>query len=304
MRRPRILLLDFLEHDLEPEDWEELAALGEPVRCASGSTDLARLLGDTEVLLVQLGVAVTRAMLEAAPRLRYVGVFGTSIGRIDAEVTRRGVEVHHVPGFSTESVAELTIALVLDHLRGIGQARERGARGDLSEPRRLGAELRGRRLGVVGLGAIGRRVAEIAARGFGAEVVHWTRTPRPDAPVPRVSLEALLAGSEIVCVHLALCDETRGILDAPRLAHLPEGALLVHLSPLELLDLDALRPRLRGGRLSLVTDHGDELAAEALAALRAEPGCTLFPPIGYATREASSARRARFLADLRAFVAR
>src|SRR5262245_773587 len=246
-------MLDFEEHDLAAEDWGALHALtGELHRCRSSDRELPARLAEADCLLVQLGVAVTADLLDAAPRLRYVGVFGTSMGRIDF-AGRRGIAVRNVPGFSTQAVAEFAVGIVLDHLRGLASARARAARGDFSEPARHGRELRGRKLAVLGLGSIGRRVAEIARDGFGAHVRYWSRTPRPDAGIARMEVDELLADAEIVSVHLALTPETRRFLDAGRIARIPHGALLVHLAPPELLDVRALTGRLRDGSVHFAT---------------------------------------------------
>jgi len=288
----RILMLDFEQRDLEPEDWDALRAMSAELdRCKSSDRELRARLAGADCLLVQLGVAVTPELLAAAPRLRYVGVFGTSTGRIDL-AGRRDVLLRNVPAFSTESVAEFALGVVLDELRGLSAARRRGAAGDYSEPAQHGRELRGRRFSVLGLGAIGRRVAEIAQRGFGAQVRYWSRSARPESGIPRAELALLLADSEILSVHLALTPETRGFLDADRIARIADGALLVHLAPLELLDLEALIPRLQGGSLRFITDHADELERRDVERLAALEACTLYPPIGYCTREAQAARRA------------
>lgn len=305
MRFARIVMLDFAEQDLAPEDWAALSALGTTLdRCRSDDPALHARLADADVLLVQLGVAVTSAMLDAAPRLRYVGVFGTSIGRIDVEASRRGLAVRNVPGFSTEAVAEMAVGIVLDRLRDLSGARARAACGDLSEARDVGRELRSARVGVVGLGAIGARVAEIVHRGFGADVRGWSRTPRPELGLAQVTLDTLLQTSDVVSVHVALTPETRGLLDAKRIARLSEGALLVHLAPPELLDVSALTARLRAGTLHFVTDHGDEMDARDVDTLRTLDTCVLYPPVGYATHEARATRRAHFVEELTRFAAR
>ncbi len=303
MRLRRLVLLDFSEDDLAAQDWRVLGELAEvQLRTTFSDPELSEHLRVADALLVQMGVPVTRAMLDAAPELRYLGVFATSTAHIDAEAERRGIVVRNVPDYATEAVAELAIALALDHLRDVSSARARAARGDLSEPRALGRELRSLRVGVLGLGPIGRRVAQIARHGFGAEVLASSRTRRPDLDIPQAELEEVLARSELLFVHLALTAETRGLLDARRISRLPDGALVVLLSPPALFELPALLVRLEAGTLHLVTDHGDELSPGDAERLRSLPSVTLVPPIGYGTREAWDARRAGLLAAIRAFV--
>ncbi len=298
----RIVMLDFEERDFSPEDWRELRGLATVLdRRRSSDPGLTAALAHADCLLVQLGVAVTPGLLEAAPQLRYIGVFGTSTGRIDV-ASRPGIVLRNVPGYSTEAVAEFAIGVMLDQLRDLSPARERAAAGDLSEPRREGRELRGRRLGILGLGSIGRRVAEIAGRGFGADVRAWSRTARPNAGIPHVEVDEILAGSEIISVHLALAPGTHRFLDAARIARIREGALLIHLAPPELLDLPSLARRLRDGSLRFVTDHADEMNPGDRKALSGIDACTLYPSIGYGTCEARTARRERFLGDLRSFL--
>jgi phosphoglycerate dehydrogenase-like enzyme len=106
----------------------------------------------------------------------------------------------------------------------------------------------------------------------------------------------------VISVHLALTPETRHFLDAERISAIAESALLVHLAPPELLDLPSLTRRLRDGSLRFVTDHGDEMDRRDVEALSETGGCTFYPPIGYGTREAQAARRARFLGELKSFL--
>lgn len=305
MRFERLVVIDLAEEDLTPEGWRALDALAhEVVRVQHGGPLLAKVIAGADALLVGLGVRVSAAMLEAAPRLRYVGVLGTSLAAIDPAVPARGVAVRHVPDYATESVAELAIGIVLEELRDLGAARLRAASGDLSEARVLGREVRGLSVGVLGLGAIGRRIVTLLRDGFGAEVRAWSRTPRPELEGVQGALEDVLSHAHVLIVCLALTPETRGLLDAARLGLLRDGATLVHLCPAAVLDTEALRARLHRRTLRLVTDHGDELAPGDLAALRASGACTLYPPIGYATREAMTARQTHAIAELARFLGR
>ena len=113
---------------------------------------------------------------------------------------------------------------------------------------REGVQLQGKTLGIIGLGGIGAEVARIA-KGIGMEVIAWNRTPRPEAGVPLVELDTLLATSDVVSLNLTLNDETRGFLDAERIARMKPGAILVNTARGALIDEGALIDALRTGHI-------------------------------------------------------
>ena len=132
-----------------------------------------------------------------------------------------GITVHTIKGYGDIAVAEHTIALMFACGRGLARM-DRAVRAGVWEPLES-MQLNGKTLGLIGLGGIGREVARIA-RGIGMEVIAWNRSPRPDAGVPLVDLDDLLARADVISLHLALNDETRGLLDAKRLARMPSPA--------------------------------------------------------------------------------
>jgi D-3-phosphoglycerate dehydrogenase len=109
-------------------------------------------------------------------------------------------------------------------------------------------QLNGKTLGLIGLGGIGREVARIA-RGIGMEVIAWNRSPRPDAGVPLVALDDLLTRADVISLHLALNDETRGLLDAKRLALAKPGVILVNTARGALVDENALIDAIERGHV-------------------------------------------------------
>jgi len=150
-----------------------------------------------------------------------------------------------------------------------------------------GMQLRGKTLGIVGLGGIGREVARIAS-GIGMKVIAWNRTARPDAGVALVALDALLAHADVISLHLALTDETLCLLDAQRLARIKPGAILVNTARGGLVDEAALIAALASGRLrhaGLDVFHDEPLRPDhPLAKL---PNVTLSAHAAFRTREAS-----------------
>lgn len=206
--------------------------------------EMVALVRGCEGLIVGLD-PVSAAVLDAGP-LRVVVKYGSGLDNVDLEAAAtRGVTVTATPGANARSVAELTIALLLALARHV-VAHDRLVRAG-SWTRRLGIELDGRRLGVVGYGAIGGLVGRLAA-GLGMSVV--ARDPFVhDADVELVPLDELLRSSDAVSLHLPLDERTRGLIGARELALMPPGALLVNTARGGLVDEAALAGALRSGRL-------------------------------------------------------
>jgi D-3-phosphoglycerate dehydrogenase / 2-oxoglutarate reductase len=231
------------------EHQELLRAAGLPVRFAEADRpldeeELVELVRGCWGLIVGVD-PVTAAVLDAGP-LRVVVRFGSGTDNIDlAAAWSRGVKVSSTPGANARSVAELTIGLLLALARHL-VLHDREVRSG-SWSRHTGIELAGRRLGVVGYGAVGRQVAGIAG-ALGMEVVATDPAVR-EADVPLVELETLLASSDAVTLHLPLADETRGMIGAAQLGRMRPQALLINTSRGGLVDERALAQALAAGRL-------------------------------------------------------
>lgn len=162
------------------------------------------------------------------------------------ELAELGITVHIIKGYGDTAVAEHAIALMWAAARGLA-AMDRGIRAG-GWPRTEGMQLTGKTLGLLGFGGIAAEVARIAA-GSGMHVLAWNRTPKTVAGVTFVGLEALLAQSHVLSVHLLLNDETRGLLSAARIAQLRPGVLLINTSRGAVIDEAAMIAALRAGRI-------------------------------------------------------
>jgi len=211
---------------------------------------------EAEGLLCLLTDRVDAGLIEAAPRLRVVSSVSVGLDHVDlAAASARGIAVGHTPDVLTETTADWTLALMLAAARRVVEA-DRFVRAGAWTPERrwepdmlLGRDLHGATVGLVGLGAIGQAVARRLG-GFGCRVLGWTRSGRSVPGVEPAPLDALLAGSDFVSLHVALTPETRGLLDARRLATLRRGAILVNTARGGLVDEAALAERLRSGALA------------------------------------------------------
>jgi len=162
------------------------------------------------------------------------------------EIEALGVKVHTIKGYGDTAVAEHAVALMLACCRDLARM-DRAIRAGVWQPLE-GMQIFGKTLGVIGLGGIGAEVARIA-KGTGMEVVAWNRSPRPEAGVPLIDLDQLLERSDILSLHLVLNDETRGFLDATRIARMKPGAILVNTARGALVDEAALIEALESGQI-------------------------------------------------------
>lgn len=214
------------------------------------------MIGDAEVLVTRAYNDVTARVIEAARDLRLVAQGTSGTDNIDAAATRaRGIEIISLPGENANAVAELVIGFMISMTRTVPfyqqQMRDGIWQRDDCATRH---ELAHHRLGIIGLGEVGKRVARLA-RAFGMHVTAFDPYIDHDAFAERradraESLEALLAASDIVTVHVPLSDETHHLLDAARIAQLPRGAYVINAARGPVLDFAAAVAALQSGHLS------------------------------------------------------
>lgn len=227
---------EVVEYDLTPD--EEL---------------IPRLQGADAVICNK--TRITASVMAACPTVRYVGLFATGFNNIDvAYAAAHGVTVCNVPGYSTEAVAQHTFALLLAVTDRVHEYNETVARGDWVRSRTFSyfpiplTELCGKTIGIVGYGAIGRRVGDMA-RAFGMKVLVHGRRPIPDTDVEQVPFAELLRRSDVVTLHCPLNADSEGMMDAAAFATMKEGAIFINTSRGGLVDEQALRDALDSGRL-------------------------------------------------------
>ena len=225
--------------------------------------DLPKVVADNEIVLDDHSYMPTELVAQC-PKLRHIVFLGTGAASYMnvEELKGRGVAVHTIKGYGDTAVAEHTIALMFAAARGVARM-DRAVRGGAWSPLE-GMQLKGKTLGVIGLGGIGAEVARIA-RGIGMAVVAWNRTPRPEFGVAQVDIDTLLARSDVVSMNLTLNDATRGFLDARRIAQMKPGALFVNTARGALTDEAALIDALNSGHIrhaGLDVFHNEPLKAD------------------------------------------
>lgn len=287
--RPRLVVLD--GHTCNPGDlsWAALETLGElTVHARSAPEQVAERIAGASVVLTNK-TRLNAELLEQASGLRGIAVLATGHDIVDgAAAGRLGIPVCNVPEYGTASVAQAVFALLLELTNHTGSlaAGVRDGRWsacpDFCYWDAPLQELAGLTFGIVGHGRIGAAVARIA-RAFGMEVLSHRRNPGPGD----VDLDSLLANSDVVSLHCPLTPETRGLINAERLARMKPGAILINTGRGPLIDEAALAEALASGHLG---GAGlDVLSVEPPAAdhplLRA-PNCLITPHVAWASRAA------------------
>ena len=257
--------------------------------------------------LVWAWVKLTPAILDALPRVRVVSYMGVGVSNyVDlGHAARRGVVVCNTPGYGNQAVAEHTFALLLALARRVVEG-DRSVRQSRWEQDRLeGVGLAGKTLGIVGLGGVGRSVAALG-RAFGMRLLCTTAHPSPERArehgVAFVPLGELLRQADVVTLHAALTEGTRGLIGARELALMKPTAVLVNMARAELVDTAALAQALREGRLAgAATDVWEVEPPPPDHPLLAAPNTVLCPHLGWNADTAKWRMLEIALENIRAF---
>ena len=285
--RPRVVFTDGTIHRCARETLERTFDV-RVLDAYPSEDELVRACGDAHAILARLGT-VTARVIEAAPNLRIVARHGVGVDAVDLEAaTRRGVVVTTTGSENATAVAEYTFALLLALVRRVVDA-DRGMReGRWRREPLVGPELEGRTIGIVGLGAIGRRVAR-QAHGFGMEVI--ASDPNVvSAPEPWITmhpLDDLVTRADVVTLHVRLTAETFHLLDRQRIEAMKPSAVLVNTSRGEVIDEAALVDALRIGRIAgAALDTYEHEPLGAASPLRSLANVVLSPHVAGQTEDA------------------
>ncbi|MFQ6775829.1 D-glycerate dehydrogenase [Cereibacter sphaeroides] len=254
--------------------------------------ELRRALAEHDAVLPTLG-DLFRAEVFAdvpQPRARILANFGVGTNHIDvAAATAAGIAVTNTPGAVTDATADIALTLMLMTARRAGEGERlvrRGAWEGWHPTQMLGLHMTGKRLGILGMGRIGKAIARRAHHGFGMEITFFNRSPVADPGVPARQVgfaEAL--GADIVVVAVPATPATHHLVDAAALSQMRPGAILVNIARGDIIDETALIAALSEGRLAGAGLDVYEFEPEVPAALRAMENVTLLPHLGTAALE-------------------
>jgi glyoxylate reductase len=272
---------------------------------------LCRAMAQCDVLVPSVTDQIDAALVDAAPdRLQLIASFGAGIDHIDlAAARRRGIIVTNTPGVLTEDTADMTMALILSVPRRLAEGEKlvrSGGWAGWSPSGMLGHRIGGKRLGIIGMGRIGRAVAG-RARAFGLTIAYHNRHRLPFEVEQELEatweadLDSLLAGADFVTIHCPLNADSRGMIDARRIALMRPDAYLINTARAEVTDEEALIVALSEGRIAGagldVYTHEPSVDPRLLAL----SNVVLLPHMGSATFEGRDATGARVIANIRSW---
>lgn len=295
MRKIRIVVLD--GHTVTPGDlsWQQFEELGEVVvyPCTKAEETIERSKG-ADVLLTNK-VVIDRSIMEALPGLKYIGVLATGYNVVDIdEATKRGIVVTNIPAYSTDSVAQMMFAHLLNITNSIGHYAKENRQGRWSRNEDFCywdtpmLELAGKTLGIVGLGNIGLKVAEIA-RAFGMDVFAFTHREASSLPfeIHKTTLDGLLSAGDIITLHCPLSDKTFEMINRESIAKMKQGAILINTGRGQLVNEHDVAEALASGQLAAYgADVMEQEPPSANNPLLSAPNAFITPHIAWATFEA------------------
>jgi glycerate dehydrogenase len=289
----KIVILDGYSANPGDLSWKELEQLGEvTVYDRTSPNDTLTRLADAEIALTNK-VILNKDVLARLPKLKYIGVLATGYNVVDTVAAHeRGIIVTNVPAYSTESVAQMVFA----HLLTVTNRTEhyaiqnRGGRWtknpDFCYWDFPHMELAGKTFGIVGLGNIGQRVAQIAL-AFGMKVKALTSKNTLPAGIEKATLEELLATADVLSLHCPLTDNTRHLINADTLRQMKSSAILINTGRGPLVDDQAVADALADGRLAaFCADVLTEEPPKADNPLLQQPNAFITPHIAWASKEA------------------
>ncbi|TAL47678.1 hypothetical protein EPN87_02360 [archaeon] len=306
MRFRKLVTVGINESSIDASHWKQIDSLAEERISLTDGSNIEEHLKDADCILVDpFAFKVDKNVIDMAPKLKYIGDSLTAYGKIDTEYAKsKGIIVSNVPGYSTESVAEFVFAIILESIRQLEKGKDAAREGDYSGLGFSLTEIKGKKFGIIGLGRIGSRVAEIAS-GFGADVMYWSRNRKPELEAKGIKyddVERMISECDFLSLHLAQTKDTENFLNEDRMQKIKKNSIVINTAPMELVDIGALERRLMNGDMIFILDHSDEMKKDDLARLSKFDNCIIYPAIAHITKEAKMARQEIFVKNIENFL--
>lgn len=271
--------------------FEEKGVIFEEYERTTNPEKLIEEAKDAEVMILA-NMPMPAEVLRACPKLRFIDIAFTGVDHVGLEAAKeRSIAVSNASGYSNEAVAELVLGMTLSIMRNMREVEDR-CRDGKTKDGLVGCEIKGKTVGIIGLGKIGMRTAELF-HAFGADILANSRT-RKDAPdyIRQTSKEELLALSDIVVLHCPLNESTKDMIDAKSLGMMKKSAILINAARGPVVCAADLARALKDGTIAAagidVFDKEPPLARDE--ALLTAPNTLVTPHVAFATKESMSLR--------------
>lgn len=300
-------------HGVNPGDmsWKPFKEIGQiTVYPRTAPEEVVAHVGDADIVLTNKTV-FNADVISQLPNVKYIGVLATGYNVVDTEAAhRRGIVVTNIPAYSTDSVAQMTFAHILNITNRVGYYAAKNSDGEWSRCPDFCywdtplTDLSGKTIGIVGLGHIGSKVARLA-QDFGMDVFAYTSKNAADLPagINKTTLDGLLGISDIITLHCPLTPSTRELINKESIKKMRRGAILINTGRGPLVNEADVAEALQEGRLGAY--GADVMCSEPPAAdnpLFAQPNAYITPHIAWATVEARERLMAIAVNNLKAFV--
>ena len=307
----KIVALDGYAANPGDLSWDELKALGECVIYdRTAPEEVLERAADAEVVLTNK-VVITADMMAALPQLKYIGVMATGYNIVDIDAAReRGIIVTNIPSYSTDSVAQMVFAHILNiaqqvqhHSEAVHQGRWTSSKDFCFWDTPL-IELRGKKLGIVGLGNTGYTTARIAI-GFGMEVYAYTSKSSFQLPpeIKKMELDQLFSECDVISLHCLLTDKTRELVNAARLKLMKPTAILINTGRGQLVNEQDLADALNNGQIYAAgLDVLSQEPPKADNPLLTARNCYITPHIAWASAAARERLMGILLDNLKGYI--
>jgi glycerate dehydrogenase len=299
----KIVLYDLKSKPLEKKFTDRLQKFGGKLKVVYADGEYLRSLKlsdlkDADALITRIFDYYDGPLFEKS-NLKYIGAMHTDVSHFNLVVlNKKGIVLTNVPDYATEAVAELTVSALLNISRQTFGAMNFVKEGNWGFEKFMGWELKGKTLGIVGLGKIGGRVAEIA-QGFGMNILYYSKNKK-DVSYEFVELNDLLRQSEVVSLHCNLTNETKGILNKSNLKLLKQGAVLLNSARMELVDLEDLYELCKDRKIFVWFDELQD--KKWRNKFRKLDNAYLTPDYGWMTKEAQQRVREITLKNIELFL--
>ncbi len=292
----KIVVLD--GHTLNPGDmsWDAMRQLGELVVYDRTPAEKTIERIDNADIVLTNKVMLSKEILDKTPSVKYIGIMATGCNVVDIEYAKElGIIVTNVPAYSTDSVAQMVFAFIMEFCNHVGEHNRAVHEGKWTNSPDFSfwyyplIEIKNKTIGIIGFGAIGQKVAQIAEI-FGMQVLFHSRTIKPGLETDNIkyaTLEKVLAESDFITLNCPLTEQTKGLINKDTISKMKDGAILINTSRGLIIDENDVAQALNTGKLAgLGTDVASVEPIQAENPLLHAKNCIITPHFAWATKEA------------------